>query len=145
MNKLYLLALLAGTRVAIETSEVEAVVKLTDISPVPGMGAHVAGLSALRSRVLTVIDVAALIRGEPTPSDRRGFAVIADIAGHSYGLMVDAVYDICQVSEGELPLRGQLDPAWLPHARGLVEHEGQPHLLVSLAGFIEAGALAHAA
>ncbi|KKW92437.1 chemotaxis protein CheW [Sphingobium chungbukense] len=145
MNKLYLLALLAGTRVAIETSEVEAVVKLTDISPVPGMGAHVAGLSALRSRVLTVIDVAALIRGEPTPPDRRGFAVIADIAGHSYGLMVDAVYDICQVSEGELPLRGQLDPAWLPHARGLVEHEGQPHLLVSLAGFIEAGALAHVA
>ena len=59
--------------------------------------------------------------------------------------MVDAVYDICQVSEGELPLRGQLDPAWLPHACGLVEHEGQPHLLVSLAGFIEAGALAHAA
>ncbi|WP_176591695.1 chemotaxis protein CheW [Sphingobium sp. EM0848] len=145
MNRLYLLARLAGVRVAIETREVEAVVKLTDISPVPGMGAHVAGLSALRSRVLTVIDVAALIRGEPTPAEERGFAVIADIAGHSYGLMVDAVYDICQVPEGELPLRGQLDPAWLPHARGLVEHEGQPHLLVSLAGFIEAGAMAHAA
>lgn len=145
MNRLYLLAQLAGTRVAIETREVEAVVKLTDISPVPGMGAHVAGLSALRSRVLTVIDVAALIRGRPTPVEQRGFAVIADIAGHSYGLMVDAVYDICQVPEGELPLRGQLDPAWLPHARGLVEHEGQPHLLVSLAGFIEAGALAQAA
>lgn len=145
MNQLYLLAQLAGTRVAIETREVEAVVKLTDISPVPGMGAHVAGLSALRSRVLTVIDVAALIRGRPTPVEQRGFAVIADIAGHSYGLMVDAVYDICQVPEGELPLRGQLDPAWLPHVRGLVEHEGQPHLLVSLAGFIEAGALAQAA
>ncbi|WP_150290712.1 chemotaxis protein CheW [Sphingobium estronivorans] len=145
MNRLYLLARLAGARVAIETREVEAVVKLTDISPVPGMGAHVAGLSALRSRVLTVIDVAALIRGQPTPIAERGFAVIADIAGHSYGLMVDAVYDICQVPEGELPLRGQLDPAWLPHARGLVEHEGQPHLLVSLAGFIEAGALAQAA
>ena len=54
-----------------ETGEVEAVVKLTDISPVPGMGAHVAGLSALRSRVLTIIDVAALIRmAQATPVEQ---------------------------------------------------------------------------
>ncbi|AJR26028.1 MULTISPECIES: chemotaxis protein CheW [Sphingobium] len=145
MNQLYLFATLAGTRIAVETREVEAVVKLTDISPVPGMGAHVAGLSALRSRVLTVIDVAALVRGRPTPMERRVFAIIADISGHSYGLMVDAVHDICQVPEGELPLRGQLDAAWAPYARGLVEHEGQPYLLVSLSGFIEAGTVAQAA
>ena len=145
MDQLYLLATLAGTRIAVETSEVEAVVKLTDISPVPGMGAHVAGLSALRSRVLTIIDVAALILGRATPADRRDLAIIADISGHSYGLMVDAVSDICRVPEGELPLRGQLHAAWAPFARGIVEHEGEPHLLVSLAGFIEAGAQAQAA
>ncbi|WP_242126020.1 chemotaxis protein CheW [Sphingobium sp. Sx8-8] len=145
MNQLYLLARLAGTRVAVATREVEAVVKLADISPVPGMGAHVAGLSALRSRVLTIIDVAALILGRRTPAEDRGHAIIADISGHSYGLMVDAVYDICQVPEGELPLRGQLDPAWLPYAGGIVEHEGQPYLLVSLSSFIEAGALVQAA
>ncbi|APL94632.1 chemotaxis protein CheW [Sphingobium indicum] len=145
MNQLYLFATLAGTRIAVQTREVEAVVKLTDISPVPGMGAHVAGLSALRSRVLTVIDAAALVRGLPTPAEKRGFAIIADISGHSYGLMVDAVHDICQVPEGELPLRGQLDPAWAPYARGLVEHESQPYLLVSLSGFIEGGSLAQAA
>lgn len=145
MNHLYLFATLAGTRVAVETREVEAVVKLTDISPVPGMGVHVAGLSALRSRVLTVIDVAALIRGSPTSAEDRVFAIIAEISGHSYGLMVDAVYDICQVPEGALPLRGQLDRAWTPYARGVVEHEGQPWLLVSLCGFIEAGVLAQAA
>ncbi|WP_313809401.1 chemotaxis protein CheW [Sphingobium sp.] len=145
MNQLYLFATLAGTRIAVETGEVEAVVKLTDVSPVPGMGAHVAGLSALRSRVLTIIDAAALVRGLPTPADQRGLAIIADISGHSYGLMVDAIHDICQVPEGELPLRGRLDPAWSPYARGLVEHDGQPCLLVSLSGFIEAGAVAQAA
>jgi purine-binding chemotaxis protein CheW len=145
MNQLYLFATLAGTRIAVETREVEAVVKLTDISPVPGMGAHVAGLSALRSRVLTVIDVAALVRGRKTPAQQRGFAIIADISGHSYGLMVDAVHDICQVPVGELPLRGQLDPAWMPYARSLVEHEGQPYLLVSLSSFIEGGSVTQAA
>lgn len=145
MDQLYLLATLAGTRIAVDTREVEAVVKLTEVSPVPGMGAHVAGLSALRSRVLTIIDVAALIHGVASASDRRGLAIIADISGHSYGLMVDGVSDICRVAEGELPLRGQIDPAWTPFARGIVEQDGEPHLLVSLAGFIDAGLLAQAA
>lgn len=145
MDQLYLLATLAGTRIAVDTREVEAVVKLTDVSPVPGMGAHVAGLSALRSRVLTIIDVAALIHGVASAGDRRGLAIIADISGHSYGLMVDGVSDICRVAEGELPLRGQIDPAWIPFARGIVEQDGEPHLLVSLAGFIDAGLLAQAA
>ena len=52
MERLFLFATLAGTRIAVETSEVEAVVRLNDVSPVPGMGAHIAGLSALRSRGL---------------------------------------------------------------------------------------------
>lgn len=145
MDQLYLFATLAGTRVAVETGEVEAVVRLTDVSPVPGMGAHIAGLSALRSRVLTIIDVAALIRGRATPVEQRGLAIIANISGHSYGLMVDGVTDICRVPEGALPLRGQLEPAWAPYARALVEHENHPWLLVSLAAFIEGGALAQAA
>ena len=91
MEQLYLLATLAGARIAVDASEVEAVVKLTEISPVPGMGVHVAGLSALRSRVLTIIDVAALIHGRATPADQRDLAIIANISGHSYGLMVDGV------------------------------------------------------
>ncbi|MCI4588546.1 chemotaxis protein CheW [Sphingobium sp. BYY-5] len=145
MDKLYLLAMLAGTRVAVEAGEVEAVVKLTDISPVPGMGAHVAGLSALRSRVLTIIDVAAIVHGRATAYQQPGLAIIADISGHSYGLMVENVSDICHVPKGELPLRGQLDAAWAPYARAIIEHDGQFWLLVSLAGFIEGCMAAQAA
>jgi purine-binding chemotaxis protein CheW len=145
MNRLYLFATLAGTRIAVETGEVEAVVKLTEISPVPGMGAHVAGLSALRSRVLTIIDTAALIQGEASPTREAGLAIIANIAGHSYGLMVDSVSDICRVPEGELPLRGQLDRAWAPYGRAIVEQDGHPWLLVSLASFIDGGCQAQAA
>lgn len=145
MDQLYLLATLAGTKVAVDAHEVEAVVRLADVSPVPGMAAHVAGLSALRSRVLTIIDVPALIRGTATSVEKRGYAIIADISGHSYGLVVDAVHDICQVADGGLPLRGQLDPDWTPYARAIVEHEEQPYLVVSLVSFIETGPLAQAA
>lgn len=145
MDHLYLFATLAGTRIAVEAREVEAVVRLAEISPVPGMGAHVAGLSALRSRVLTIVDLSALILGRPTPADQRELAIISHISGHSYGLMVDTVSDICTVMDGTLPLRGRIDPAWAPYARGIVEYEGTPCLLVALGDFIELGAAAQAA
>lgn len=140
MSQLYLFATLAGTRIAVDTREVEAVVKLTDISPVPGMGAHIAGLSALRSRVLTIIDPSALICAVPMPTDARALAIIANISGHSYGILVDGVSDICTVPDGALPVRGRIDPAWVPFARGIVESDDGPCLLVTLAEFIEAGA-----
>jgi purine-binding chemotaxis protein CheW len=145
MSQLYLFARVAGTHIAVRSDEVEAVVKVTEISPVPGMPVHIAGLSALRSRVLTMIDVGALIHDAPSPSEKRSLAIIADISGHSYGLMVESVSDICAVPNGELPLRGQIDPAWAPYAHGIVENGSTPYLLVSLSGFIEIRALGQAA
>lgn len=145
MEQLHLFATVAGTRIAVCAEEVEAVVRLNELSPVPGMPSHIAGLSALRRRVLTVIDMAALVLGAPTPSDARSLAVVADIAGHSYGMMVDTVSDICEAAGGRLPLRGQLDPAWSRFAEGVIENEGDPHLLVSLSRFVELPTVAMAA
>lgn len=137
MSQLYLFARIGGANVAIPTEEIEAVVKLTEISPVPCVASHVAGLSALRSRVVTVIDTAALVWGRAARAEPGAFAIIADISGHSYALTVDAVSDIAAVPGGELALRGQLDAAWRPFARSMVENEHGPHLLISLTNFIE--------
>src|SRR3712207_9580094 len=56
MNELLLVARIGGERVALAASAVESVVELDTLIFVPRAAAHVAGLSALRSRVLTVID-----------------------------------------------------------------------------------------
>lgn len=143
--QLYLFARVAGTNVAVRTEQIEAVVRFAEISPVPGMPPYIAGLSALRSRVLTMIDVAALVQGKAEGETKRSLAIVADISGHSYGLIVDHVTDICGVTTGELPLRGQIDPAWAPFAEAIVENDGGPHLLVSLSSFIEPHAASHAA
>lgn len=137
MSQLYLFARIGGTDVAIATGQIEAVVKLTEISTVPRVPVHVAGLSALRSRVLTIIDTAALVWGRPATAGPGSLAIITDIAGHSYGMTVDSVSDIAPVPGGELPLCGQLDAAWRPFARKMVENEQRPHLLISLASFVE--------
>ena len=56
MNELLLIVTIAGERVALPAAAVESVVELDTLIPVPRAAPHVAGLSALRSRVLTVID-----------------------------------------------------------------------------------------
>jgi purine-binding chemotaxis protein CheW len=135
---LFLFASIAGTPIAVRASEIEAVVRLGDIVEIPLVQAHVRGLAALRSRVLTVIDMEARIFGKGDRSQTRLLAVVADVAAHSYGFVVDSVSDICAAPQGIQPIRGRIDPAWAPYASGLVEREGHSHLLLSLADFVAA-------
>lgn len=141
MTTLYLFAQIAGTAVAFRTDEIEAVVRLKDLSPVPGAPDHVAGLSALRSRVLTVIDAAALVTGRPRDTaclpETEAHAIICDVSGHSYGILVDLVDDVGTIETPPAPVCGRVEPAWQPHVRTTVEWEGQLRFLLPVAGLLE--------
>ncbi|MCH4150826.1 MAG: chemotaxis protein CheW [Sphingobium sp.] len=151
MNGLYLFAHIAGTPIAVSTDEVDAVVRLNELSPVPGVSDHVAGLSALRSRVLTVIDAAALVRRQKScvrpqeDTESEFHVIVCEISGHGYGILVDRVDDIQTIDTLPLPICGRIDPAWQPYAKGVIENGGDPHFLVSLSGFLELGVCAQAA
>ncbi|MGD9810276.1 MAG: chemotaxis protein CheW [Sphingobium sp.] len=149
MSGLYLFARISGTAVAIATDEVEAVVRLRELSPVPGVPPHVAGLSALRSRVLTIIDAPVLICGRPTQSDTAEegdrYAIMCDISGHSYGILVDGVDDIQTLDAVPMPICGKVDAAWLPYAAGVIDFDGRPHFVLSVASFVEGCMAAQAA
>ncbi|MBB5984400.1 chemotaxis protein CheW [Sphingobium lignivorans] len=135
-DTLFLFASIADTPVAIRASQIEAVVRIGDIVPIPLMPPYVRGLAALRSRVLTVIDMDARVFGTGRGTQAATLAIIADIAAHSYGFLVDSVSDICTAAEGIQPIRGRIDPAWAPFASGLVEWDGRSHLLLSLPDFV---------
>jgi len=143
MNDLYLFARIAGTPVAVRTGEIEAVVRLNDLSPVPGVPGHVAGLSALRSRVLTVIDAAALITGrsrgqddENAPEQER-YAIMCDVSGHSYGILVDSVDDVGTMETPPMPICGRVEPVWQPYAQATLEWEGEPRFLLSMSTLLD--------
>jgi len=148
-ESLFLFACIGGTPIAVRADEIEAVVRLGDVVPVPLAPRHVRGLAALRSRVLTVIDMEARIFGaEGKPHPRLlaplSLAIVAAIATHSYGFLIDSVEDICQASDGVQPLRGRIDPVWAPFVSGLVDYGGRSHLLLTLSDFatVSEGALA---
>lgn len=136
MADLLLIARLAGRRIAFPAAEVEAVVELEGVTPVPRAAPHVAGLSALRSRVLTVIDgLAALEAGRSGGAGRD--AIVIPSGGHTYALMVEEVEDVIEAAAPPHPLNAPLGAGWDRVAIGTVEAEDElfllvdPHLLIA--------------
>jgi purine-binding chemotaxis protein CheW len=142
MVELLLIARLAGRRIAFPAAAVEAVVELEGITPVPRAAGHVAGLSALRSRVLTVIDGLASLEFGASGELREAVVVPSD--GHTYAIMVEEVEDVIEPGGPPAPIKAPLGNGWDRVAIGMVEMEGglvllvDPHLLI-------AGPAAHAA
>lgn len=135
-DTLYLFATVAGTAIAMPTHELEAVVHLGEIVPIARSAPQVRGLAALRSRVLTIIDVRTLVTGELTELGTSPLAIVAEVEGHTYGLVIDNVSDICAVDEGMLPVRGRVNEAWEGFAQGMILYEGRHHLAVSIPDFV---------
>lgn len=144
-DKLFLFATIASTPIAVRANEIEAVVRLGDIVPIQRVPAHVRGLAALRSRVLTVIDIESRIFGRAMATGERPLAVVSEIAAHTYGLLVETVSDICEAPDGIQPIQGRIDRAWQPFATALVEREGRSHLLLSVADLVSVPVAAKAA
>ena len=145
MNELLLVVTIADERVALSAAAVESVVELDTLIPVPRAPAHVAGLSALRSRVLTVIDCRrSLELGTSDCSSGIREAAVVEFDGHHYALIVDLVEDVVEALSEPSPVRGAMDAGWERVSQGMVETEEGPLLLVDVAALI-AGAEARAA
>ena len=83
MERLFLIVRVAGESAAIDADIVGSVVEVDAITPVPRVPPHVAGLFALRSRVLTVIDSQCALGLAPASRVAGAVAVIVSIDGKS--------------------------------------------------------------
>ena len=145
MSELLLVVTIAGERVALSADAIEAVVELDTLIAVPRALPHVAGLSALRSRVLTVIDCRRSLEFDVTDcSNGIREAAVVELDGHHYALIVDLVEDVVEALSEPAPVRAAMQRGWERVARGMVETEQGPLLLVDVAALI-AGVEAKAA
>ena len=145
MNELLLIVSIGEQRVALPAVAVESVVELDTLIPVPRAPPHVAGLSALRSRVLTVIDcLRSLELGVSDCSEGIREAAVVELDGHHYALIVDVVEDVVEALSDPSPVRAAMEAGWERAAIGMVETETGPILLVDVAALIS-GAEARAA
>lgn len=125
MNQLFLVTQIAGTEVAIGSEIIESVVSIGEVVAVPRSNPVVAGLFALRSRVLTLIDCQYRVTAIPSPARKGQLAVIAAIGGHNFGLLVEKVFDAVPVSVGQIHPAVKLAPGWSKLVSRLVEIDGR--------------------
>lgn len=130
MNSLFLLVSIAGKRVALPASSVESVVEIGHIEPVPLASAHVAGLFALRSRVMTVIDSTAAVGAGRYETVSGRPAVIVNSDGHGYAVLVEVVEDVVNCEAPLTPCCALPAPGWARAALGTIEHDDEVLLVI---------------
>ena len=137
MAELLLVVTIGGERVALPAAAVESVVELDALIPVPRAPAHVAGLSALRSRVLTVIDcMRSLELGATDCSDGIREAAVVELDGHHYALIVDLVEGVVEAISEPTAVRAAMGEGWERVSKGMVETEQGPLLLVDIRAIV---------
>ncbi|WCT74570.1 chemotaxis protein CheW [Sphingomonas naphthae] len=135
-DNLYLIVSIAGREAALPADQIESVVEVDAITPVPRVRPHIAGLFALRSRVLTVIDSTAALGLGSVVADGPSTAAIVLVDGHAYALLVDSVDDVVPAAAPHRP-PAILDPVWAAASRGAIEHDGRALLLIDPAYLVE--------
>jgi purine-binding chemotaxis protein CheW len=141
MEQQYLIARIAERHVAIPTMQVESVIDLGEVMPVPLSPLAVRGVVAIRSRVVTVIDTDVTLGLAPAPDDRRR-AVITASDGHHYAMLVESLDEVETFAVQPLSSGVALGQGWKACARGIVEHAGEPMLVVDLTALIPSVAAA---
>jgi len=143
MNDLLVMAQIAGRRCALNAHDVKSVIELGGITPVPRSPDHIAGITALRSQALTVIDCRRALGLPSTEWSTDHRAAVVHVDGHPYALMVDAIEDIAVGQSGVGSVPGGFGPEWSRIAIGMVETAIGPALLIDLEALIGGRAGGH--
>lgn len=119
MSGLYVLAWIGAQRVAFDATRVEAAVDIAAVVPVPMAAAHIVGLAAIRSQVITVIDCNVVAGGNPTAPTGR--AIVTSVDGHRYALRVDRVDDVVTALSRAAGQNVALGAFWGAISDGVIE------------------------
>ena len=120
MKDLAVFARVGDHHVAFDARAVEAVIDIGDVIPVPLAPPHICGLAAVRSNVLTVVDVSAALSGEAGRSTSRRALVVARDK-HRYALLVDAVEEVAAPQSVSTDIPPGLGAIWARAARGTMQ------------------------
>jgi len=136
MKTLMLIVRMADETVALPADLVESVVEIEAMSQIPLAPPQFAGLAALRSRVVTIVDPRAALGDVSCAPPMPFSAVIVQIEGHPYGIIVDDVVDVLEPDGPVRPANGMAGSRWAATALGTVVIEDRQYLLVDPAGLV---------
>lgn len=137
MNISYVIGSAAGQCVALDALAVEGIIRIGELTPVPGAPTHVAGLCAVRSTVMTVIDVARAAGREADVAASHAAVVLHE--GHRYALRLEKVADVESIAVPPRANDASIGSGWLAVAPLRLESSQGAALLLDIGGVIAGG------
>lgn len=86
----------------INVMQVQEVLRMTEIAPVPGAPDYVLGIINLRGNVVTVMDTRKRFGLVPTETDDQTRIIIVEAQGNVVGILVDSVAEVVYLRESEI-------------------------------------------
>jgi purine-binding chemotaxis protein CheW len=87
----------------INVMQVQEVLRITEITPVPGAPSYVLGIINLRGNVVTVIDTRSRFGLMPKESnDDQSRIIIVEVNGNVIGMLVDSVAEVVYLHQSEI-------------------------------------------
>ena len=93
---------LKGEVYGINVMQVQEVLRVSEIAPVPGAPSYVLGIINLRGNVVTVIDTRARFGLPSTEVDDASRIIVIESEKQVVGMLVDAVAEVVELREGEI-------------------------------------------
>lgn len=93
---------LEGEVYGINVMQVQEVLRITEIAPVPGAPSYVLGIINLRGSVVTVIDTRSRFGLMPKESDDLSRIIIVEVNGNVIGMLVDSVAEVVYLHQSEI-------------------------------------------
>lgn len=86
----------------INVMQVQEVLRVTEIAPVPGAPSYVLGIINLRGNVVTVIDTRTRFGLPSAEMDDASRIIVIESEKQVVGILVDAVAEVVELQEGEI-------------------------------------------
>ncbi|OOG26212.1 chemotaxis protein CheW [Thioalkalivibrio denitrificans] len=124
---------LAEETYAINVMQVQEVLRVSEIAPVPGAPHYVLGIVNLRGNVVTVIDARRRLGLESREPDDASRVVIIEVSNQVVGILVDSVAEVIELGAAEIePAPNVGNDESSKYIQGVASRDGELTIVVDL-------------
>ncbi|MCG5535036.1 chemotaxis protein CheW [Ectothiorhodospira mobilis] len=124
---------LAEETYAINVMQVQEVLRVSEIAPVPGAPHYVLGIINLRGNVVTVIDARRRMGLSDKEPDDASRVVIIEVSGQVIGILVDSVAEVIELAAKDVdPAPNVGNDESSKYIQGVASRDGELTIVVDL-------------
>jgi len=136
--KIQILTVFLGGQVfGIPTHSIQDVIRPVQMTQVPLAPEHIKGVSNLRGRIMTVIDLRERINEKPADT-QKSMNVVVEQKGEIYSILVDRVGDVIDIEDSKIePPPESLNAMWRNVLDGVYQADQKLILILNAVNVIE--------